>query len=162
MCAGVWKYVYQHIYKPIPEKHQLNLITEYNSFQKPFTYEFIRKEASYYRNWCISAFYHTRIVPAPGAGATGIFRPHLMKHWGVSTTNACGFWMNLVKEERLRPVKMLTSYCLTAIRSRIFQTQKNCRRHDSEQWLPKTKIDKRLLEIKESYKSWQRKEKSGQ
>jgi len=43
MGRGIWAYVYQHIYKPIPEKSRLKLLDGYNLFQKPFTYEFHRK-----------------------------------------------------------------------------------------------------------------------
>lgn len=43
MAMGIWEYVYQNIYKPIPEKHRRAMIEGYRRFQKPFAYEFHRK-----------------------------------------------------------------------------------------------------------------------
>ncbi len=43
MGMGIWKYVYTNIYKPIPEKHRLQMIDGYNLFQKPFIKEFHKK-----------------------------------------------------------------------------------------------------------------------
>ena len=46
MGYGIWSYVYEHIYKPIPEQYRQKMIDGYNSFQKPFAYEFCRKGES--------------------------------------------------------------------------------------------------------------------
>lgn len=43
MATGVWKFVYENIYKPIPEKNRADLINGYHSFLKPFVYEFYKK-----------------------------------------------------------------------------------------------------------------------
>lgn len=43
MATGIWKFIYENIYKPIPEKHRVYLQNGYDSFQKPFTYQFHSK-----------------------------------------------------------------------------------------------------------------------
>lgn len=43
MARGLWAYVYQHVYKPIPEPHRQSMIDGYHGFQKPFVYAFHRK-----------------------------------------------------------------------------------------------------------------------
>lgn len=43
MASGIWAYIYQHIYKPIPESHRRKLIEGYNLFQRPFVREFARR-----------------------------------------------------------------------------------------------------------------------
>lgn len=154
MCAGVWKYVYQHIYKPIPEKHRLNLITEYNSFQKPFTYEFYKKGGKLLSGT-------DALVPStiPGLSlhqelgqlvSSGLTPYEALR---VSTTNACEFLNELSKGGTIEPGKDANLVLLDSNPLQdISNTKKIAGVMTQNQWLPKTKIDKRLLEIKESYK----------
>jgi len=39
MATGIWNYIYQNLYKPIPSKNREALIDGYKNFQRPFVYE---------------------------------------------------------------------------------------------------------------------------
>jgi imidazolonepropionase-like amidohydrolase len=43
MAQGIWKFVYEHNYKPMPEATRADLLNGYDSFLKPFVREFSKK-----------------------------------------------------------------------------------------------------------------------
>lgn len=154
MCAGIWKYVYQNIYKPIPEKNRLLLTDQYNLFQKPFTYEFYKKGGKLLIGTdalvpsTIPGFsLHEELGELVSSGLT----PY--EALRVSTTNPFEFLNELNSAGTIEPGKVANLVLLDKNPLQdISNTKKIAGVMTQHQWLPKAKIDKRLREIKESYK----------
>lgn len=153
MCLGVWKYIYEHIYKPIPPKHRLNLVEEYKLFQKPFVYQFYKKGGKLLTGTdalvpsTIPGFsLHEELKELTDAGLTPY---EVLK---ASTKNPFEFLNELDKAGTIETGKTAN---LVLLDKNPFEDISNTRRilgvMTPNQWLSKIEIDRRLEKIKKSY-----------
>lgn len=153
MANGIWKFVYQNIYKPIPEKNRLDLINGYNQFQKPFVYELHKKGGKLLSGTdalvpsTIPAFaLHQELQELVSAG----LRP--FEALKISTTNAHEFLNELDSAGTIEPgIKANLLLLDKNPLEDIANTRKIAGVMTQNMWLPKAEIDRRLSEIKNSY-----------
>jgi len=154
MGAGIWKFVYSNIYKPIPEKNRQMLTDQYNLFQKPFTYQFYKNDGKLLSGT-------DALVPSTLPGFSlheelrelvdaGLSPYEALK---VSATNAHEFLNESDSAGTIEPGKIAN---LVLLDKNPLEDIANTRTISGvmtqNRWLPKAEIDKRLREIKDSYK----------
>lgn len=153
MGWGIWKFVYQNIYKPIPEKARLKMIDGYNLFQKPFAYAFYKKGGKLLTGT-------DALVPStlPGFSlheeleelvSAGLSPFEALK---ISTTNTFEFLGELDMAGTIEPGK-IANFVLLDMNplENISNTRKIFGVVKQDRWISKADIDKRLKEISESY-----------
>jgi imidazolonepropionase-like amidohydrolase len=159
MGAGIWRYVYQNIYKPIPEQARRKMIDGYNQFQKPFTFEFYRRGGKLLIGT-------DALVPSTMPGfslhdelgelvGTGLSPFEALK---ISTTNTYEFLGELDKAGTIERGKTANLVLLDENPlDNISNTRKIFGVMTQNRWISKPEIDERLKQIRESYAELSRK-----
>ncbi len=153
MGLGIWRYVYQNLYKPISEKNRLQLIDGYNSFQKRFAYEFYKKGGKLLIGTdalvpsTLPAFsLHEELEELVGAGLSPF---EALK---ISTTNTYEFLGESDIAGTIEPGKIASLVLLDENPlENISSTRKIFGIMTQNRWIPKIEINKRLKEIRDSY-----------
>ncbi|HEY6062664.1 MAG TPA: amidohydrolase family protein [Chitinophagaceae bacterium] len=153
MGLGIWKYVYQHLYKPLPEKNRLKLIEGYNLFQKPFAYAFYKKGGNLLTGTdalvpsTLPGFsLHEELEELVSAGLTPF---EALK---ISTTNTYEFLGELNSAGTIEAGKIANFILLDKNPlENISNTRKIAGVMKQDRWISKIEIDKRLKEIADSY-----------
>lgn len=153
MGLGIWSYIYENLYKPIPETHRLGISNGYESFQIPFTYEFYKKGGKLLAGT-------DALIPStlPGFSlhkeleelvSVGLSPFEALK---VSTTNAHEFLGELDKAGTIKSGKNANLVLLDENPlENISNTRKIFGVMTQNQWISKKEIDNRLNEIIDSY-----------
>lgn len=153
MGMGIWSYVYQNIYKPIPEKHREYMTHGYNTFQKPFAYEFYRKGGKLLSGTdalvpsTLPGFsLHDELQELVNAG----LRPY--EALKISTTNVFEFLGELPLRGTIETGKHADLLLLDGNPLEdIANTKKILGVMYQHRWISKTEINRRLEEISKSY-----------
>jgi hypothetical protein len=159
MGLGIWRYVYQNIYKPIPEKGRLALINGYNSFQRPFAYEFHKRGGKLLTGTdalvpsTLPGFsLHEELEELVDAGLT----PY--ETLRASTTNAYEFLGELSAAGTIEPGKIANFVVLDKNPlENISNTRTISGVMTQSRWMPRGEIDGRLGEIRASYATLRKK-----
>lgn len=153
MGLGIWKFVYENIYKPIPEANRTSLANGYDSFQKPFTHAFYRKGGKLLSGT-------DALVPSTLAGvslheeleelvAAGLTPFEALK---VSTTNTFEY---LGERDRAGSIETGKIANLLLLDQDPLQNISNTRKiagvMTQNKWIPKRELDERLEEIAHRY-----------
>jgi hypothetical protein len=153
MGRGIWEYIYTHLYKPIPEAERARLLNGFNSFQKPFVYEFCKQGGKLLIGTdplmpsTLPAFaLHDELCELVSAGL------HPYAALRAATTNASEFLGELDIAGTIEPGKRAD---LLLLDENPLQDISNTKRiagvMTQNKWISKKDIEKRLKEIRESY-----------
>jgi imidazolonepropionase-like amidohydrolase len=153
MGLGIWKYIYQNLYKPIPEANRVKLINGFNLFQKPFVYEFYKKGGKLIigtdplmPSTLPGIALHEELELLVGTG----LRPY--EALRVSTTNTYEFLGERDIAGTIEPGKNANLVLLDENPlENISNTRKIFGVMTQNRWIPKIEIDQRLNEIADSY-----------
>ncbi len=154
MGRGIWGYIYTHLYKRIPEADRVRLSNGFNSFQKPFVTEFFRQGGKLLigtdplmPSTLPALSLHLELEELVGVGLS----PY--EALRVSTTNAYEFLGELESAGTIEPGKNANLVLLDENPlEKISNTKKIFGVMTQKRWISKDKIDKRLAEIRDSYK----------
>jgi imidazolonepropionase-like amidohydrolase len=153
MGLGIWKYIYQNLYKPIPDARRVALVNGFNQFQKPFVYEFYKKGGKLIigtdplmPSTLPGIALHEELEQLVGTG----LRPY--EALRVSTTNTFEFLgerdvAGTIEQGKIANVILLDENPL----DNISNTRKIFGVMTQDRWIPKIEIDKRLEKIRNSY-----------
>jgi imidazolonepropionase-like amidohydrolase len=160
MAKGVWNFIYENLYKPIPEKERVNLVNGYDHFQRPFTYEFYRKGGNLLTGT-------DALVPSTIPGISLHEELEEMVSIGfspyealrVSTTNTFEFLGELDRSGTLEKGKTASFILLEENPlEKISNTRTIYGVYLQNRWLSSEEIGKRLEKIRESNRElWDRK-----
>jgi cytosine/adenosine deaminase-related metal-dependent hydrolase len=153
MGLGIWKFIYQNLYKPIPEANRVGLVNGFNQFQKPFVYEFYRKGGKLIigtdplmPSTLPGIALHEELEQLVGTG----LRPY--EALRVSTTNTYEFLGERDVAGTIEPGKIANVVLLNENPlNNISNTRKIFGVMTQNRWLSKNEIDRRLNEIRDSY-----------
>jgi len=159
MSRGIWEYIYTHRYKPIPEADRAWLENGFNSFQKPFIYEFYKKGGKLLigtdplmPSTLPALSLHLELELLVSVGLTPF---EALK---VSTTNTFEFLGELAQAGTIEPGKKAD---LVLLDENPLENISNIRKISGvmtqRRWIPKSEIDSRLREIRDSYSRLSRK-----
>ncbi len=153
MGVGIWDYVYNNVYKPIPPSAQQSMVDGYDLFLKPFVHELHKKGGKILIGTdalvpsTMPAFsLHQELEELVDAGLTPF---EALK---ISTTNTFEFLGELEVAGTIEPGKNANLLLLDENPlENISNTQKIFGVMTQSQWLSRTEIDRRLNEMKNSY-----------
>ena len=150
---GAWEYIYSHRYKLIPETDRVWLENGFNSFQKPFVYEFYKLGGKLLigtdplmPSTLPALSLHQELELLVGVGLTPF------EALRVSTTNTFEFLGELDQAGTIEPGKMANLVLLDENPlDNISNTRKIFGVMTQNRWISGTDIDKRLEQIRGSY-----------
>jgi hypothetical protein len=150
---GVWEYIYTHLYKPIPRAEQARLQDGFDSFQKPFVYEFYKLGGKLLIGTdplmpstlpALSLHQELELLVSVGLTPFEALR--------VSTTSTYEFLGELDQAGTIERGKMADLVILDENPLiNISNTRKIFGVMTQQRWIPRAEIDKRLKEIRDSY-----------
>jgi len=153
MGRGIWEYIYTHLYKPIPKAERARLENGFISFQKPFVYEFYKQGGKLIigtdplmPSTLPALSLHEELGQLVSVGLTPF------EALRISTTNTYEFLGEL---DQAGTIEMGEKADLVLLDENplenISNTQKIFGVMTQKRWIPKTEIDNRLSEIRDSY-----------
>ncbi len=153
MGRGVWEYIYEHLYKPIPEAERARLLKGFNAFQKPFVYEFYKQGGKLLigtdplmPSTLPAISLHLELEQLVGVGLTPF------EALRIATTNTAEFLGELDRSGTIEPGKNAELVVLDENPlDNISNSQKIFGVMTQKRWISKTEIAKRLGEIRDSY-----------
>lgn len=153
MGLGIWNYVYEHIYKPIPEPNQQIMRSGYVLFQKPFTRELFMKGGKLLSgtdalvpSTLPGISLHDELGELVDAGLTPF---EALK---ISTTNAFEFLGESDRAGTIESGKIATLVLLDDNPLfNIANTKRISGVMTQGRWIPRSEIEERLSRIRDSY-----------
>lgn len=150
---GIWTYIYENLYKPIPETHQQHIKLSYETFQVPFVKEFYACGGKLLSGSDVlipsnlpGFTLHKELEELVNAGLT----PY--EALRVSTTNAHEFLENMDQAGTIEPGKRASLVLLSANPLEdITNTTKIDGIFHQGKWISEDEIKSRLAQIEISY-----------